>query len=391
MTLSDRKRESTRNFRPGADHFRVATRPGEAAPIPRRIGTARIRTVSLVALVSITLLLANSCATTIRTSIRNDSALGVESFGAVEVGDLRNSDVVSRTLVSRLREKGFRVDKGFASDEVGVSDKGAKLGADALIYGYVVRIEHDSWVTRGEERVRVRETSYGTKETIRYDPPEVISSKTIHVRIRALDGAGEKVILDTEGYISDDEGADTAYMIESIVKEMLEQLPPPRVQAVTSLVPQQPQGVAVGVKAPDFMAKTISGERVTLSDYIGKKVVVLNFWGVRCLPCLQEMPKLEDIYSRYKSQGVEMLGVNVDGVGPDIIRKSLRKQLGGVSLNVTYPLLLDEDFAIIDAYYLTVAPLTAVIDKDGVIRYLHIDYLPGDEIELENAIKAVLN
>ena len=147
----------------------------------------------------------------------------------------------------------------------------------------------------------------------------------------------------------------------------------------------------MGKKAPNFVAETVDGKRIVLSEYRNSKVVVLNFWGVRCLPCLQEMPKLEHIYRKYKDQGMEMLGVNVDGVGSDIIRRSLRKQIGGVELNVTYPLLLDLDFSIIDTYYLTVAPLTLVIDKEGVIRYMHTDYQPGDEIELEEAIKQVLS
>ena len=155
--------------------------------------------------------------------------------------------------------------------------------------------------------------------------------------------------------------------------------------------PPQPQDIAVGEKAPDFVAEAVDGKRIVLSEYRNSKVVVLNFWGVRCLPCLQEMPKLEHIYKKYKDQGMEMLGVNVDGVGSDIITKNLRKQIQGVELNVTYPLLLDLDFAIIDTYYLTVAPLTLVIDKEGVIRYMHIDYQPGDEIELEEAVKQVLS
>ena len=355
-------------------------------------GMREVKPLSRIALLGAISLLASSCATTVKTAVIDNSDLAkIRSFSAVEVAELRDSDVVSKALASGLREKGFRVERGVASDEGSAANTGIKLGTDGIIYGYVMRIEHDSWVTRGEERVRVRETATGTEERIRYDPPKVITSKTVHVRIKALDEMGAKAILDTEGFISDDSGADTVYMIESIVEKMLEQLPAPPADAASAPEAPQPQDVAVGEKAPNFVAEAVDGERIVLSEYRNSKIVVLNFWGVRCLPCLQEMPKLEHIYRKYKDQGMEMLGVNVDGVGSDIIRRSLRKQIGGVELNVTYPLLLDLDFSIIDTYYLTVAPLTLVIDKEGVIRYMHIDYQPGDEIELEEAIKQVLS
>lgn len=336
-------------------------------------------------------LLLSSCATSIKTTVRNNSELaGIKSFAAVEIGELRDSGIVSRALVSGLREKGFAVEKGDIAAEDAARNMGLKLNTDGIIYGYVTRVERDTWVTEGEVRVRVRETLSGTKERVRYDPPKVITSKIIYVRLKALDGLNGYVIWDAEGNISDDVGADSAYMIETLVAKMLGELPAPPAEAPVAAEPVGRQTVAVGGKAPDFVAETVDGDRIALSDYEGKKTVVLNFWGIRCLPCLQEMPKLQNIYSRYKDRDVEMLGVNVDGVGADIIRKNLRKQIGGIELNVTYPLLLDEDFSIIDTYYLTVAPLTAVIDRQGIIRYLHTDYQPGDEIELEAAIKQAL-
>jgi peroxiredoxin len=210
------------------------------------------------------------------------------------------------------------------------------------------------------------------------------------VRLTALEGLNANVIWDAEGRVTGDGAADTDYLIKSLIDKLVGELAPPSAEALVPPEPPMPQPVEVGGKAPDFTTETVDGDRVTLSDYQGKKIVVLNFWGVRCLPCLQEMPKLQDIYMRYKDRGVEMLGVNVDGVDAQIIRKNLRKEIGGVELNVTYPLLIDLEFSIIDAYYLTVAPLTAIIDHDGVIRYLHIDYQPGDEIELENEIKKLL-
>ncbi len=344
----------------------------------------------LAALLTISFL-SSSCATSIKTTVKNDSELArVRSFAAVEVDGLRDSSIISKALVTSLREKGFTVEKAAVEDEGALDLLGLKMGVDALIHGYITRADQHTRITDGKERIRTRETPTGTKETIRYDPPEVITSKTVYVRIKALDGLNGYVIWDSEGHVSGDSGKDTVYMIESLVAEMVQELVAPPVEPPSDDEPTGPETVAVGERAPDFTTRSVDDKQITLSDYRGEKVVVLNFWGIRCLPCLQEMPKLEDIYRRYKDQGVEMLGVNVDGVGADIIEKNLRKQLGDTDLNVTYPLLLDENFEIIDTYYLTVAPLTAIIDKNGIIQYLHVDYQAGDEIELEEMIKKVL-
>lgn len=349
------------------------------------------RAVRYFAFLATVALLAASCATSVKTTLRNDSELArIESFSVVEVGELRDSAIISRALVTGLREKGFTVEKAGAADVDSLGDMGLKLGVDGIIYGYVTRIEQRSFVTDGEERIRTRKTAHGTKETIRYDPPEVITKKTIYVRLKALDGLNGYVIWDAEGQTSGDIGSDTVYMIESLVTRMLQELPAPPTESTVASEPTGPETIAVGRRAPDFTTRSVGGERISLSDYAGKKVVVLNFWGTRCLPCLQEMPKLESIYSRYKDRGMEMLGVNVDGVDADFIKRNLRKRIGDIELNVTYPLLLDEEFEILDAYYLTVAPLTIVIDKKGIIRYLHIDYQPGDEIELESVVKRIL-
>lgn len=53
-------------------------------------------------------------------------------------------------------------------------------------------------------------------------------------------------------------------------------------------------GIEEGQQAPDFTLKTLSGERTSLSDVKGKKVL-LNFWATWCKPCRQEMPAMEEL------------------------------------------------------------------------------------------------
>lgn len=69
--------------------------------------------------------------------------------------------------------------------------------------------------------------------------------------------------------------------------------------------------VQVGDKAPDFSIRTDDGKTVTRTDF-GGKLLVLNFWATWCLPCVKEIPSLDDMQQRLKSKGLVVLAVSVD-------------------------------------------------------------------------------
>jgi len=66
-----------------------------------------------------------------------------------------------------------------------------------------------------------------------------------------------------------------------------------------------------GQVAPDFALKSSTGENLRLSEYRGN-VVMINFWATWCGPCRQEMPLLDELYTRYERVGFSLLGVNID-------------------------------------------------------------------------------
>ncbi len=64
-----------------------------------------------------------------------------------------------------------------------------------------------------------------------------------------------------------------------------------------------------GYSAPDFSFTDLDGKKRKLSDYRGK-VVLLDFWGTWCGPCVAAMPKLVEVYEKLHAQGFDILGVD---------------------------------------------------------------------------------
>lgn len=72
-----------------------------------------------------------------------------------------------------------------------------------------------------------------------------------------------------------------------------------------------PMSEMVGQVVPDFSATDLDGKPISLQQYRGK-VVLLDFWGIWCPPCLVEMPNVKNVYDTYKDQGFDIIGVSLD-------------------------------------------------------------------------------
>ncbi len=118
--------------------------------------------------------------------------------------------------------------------------------------------------------------------------------------------------------------------------------------------------------APDFDLPDMNGQRVKLSSYRGK-IVVLNFWTKTCNPCIQEMPAVAELarIARNRSDFVVVTVTSDDG--PDAVRDTLKVALEGA--DPPFPVLFDPELEVIGARYGThLFPETWIIDADGVIR-----------------------
>lgn len=66
-----------------------------------------------------------------------------------------------------------------------------------------------------------------------------------------------------------------------------------------------------GRQFPDFEEKDINGKPLAISNYKGK-VVLVDFWATWCMPCVLEMPKIQEAYKKYHDKGFEVVGVSLD-------------------------------------------------------------------------------
>ena len=149
--------------------------------------------------------------------------------------------------------------------------------------------------------------------------------------------------------------------------------------------PTDPKPAAKG-SAPEFSLPSLDGGIVSLSDHLGKKVILVDFWSTTCHPCLEEMPHLVELYEKLKDKGFIVLGVAGDG--PDTRRdvtKVVREK------GVTFPILLDEETSVVARYNpKKEMPFWALIDKSGNIVKKKNGYNPGDEKTLAVEIEKLL-
>ena len=117
--------------------------------------------------------------------------------------------------------------------------------------------------------------------------------------------------------------------------------------------------VNVGEEAPDFHLEGLDGSEIRLSDYRGKGIF-LNFWGTYCPPCEKEMPYMENQFERFQELGVEILAVNVNESNLSVSAFVNRYDL-------TYPIPMDRNGLVVDAYGIRPLPTTFLIDENGIV------------------------
>jgi len=136
---------------------------------------------------------------------------------------------------------------------------------------------------------------------------------------------------------------------------------------------QQPSGF---VNTPPFK----------ISDLIGKKVILVDFWTYSCINCQRTIPYLNAWYQKYKDQGLEIIGVHTPEF--QFEHDIANVQAAVKKFGIQYPVVLDNDYATWNAYQNLYWPREYLIDIDGFIVHDHIG--EGEYDQTEKAIQAAL-
>ena len=123
----------------------------------------------------------------------------------------------------------------------------------------------------------------------------------------------------------------------------------------------------IGMKAPDVTNQVwLNGEFRSMQGLRGKLVMV-EFWTFGCYNCRNVEPYVKDWYQRYKSKGLEIIGVHSPEFkyehNVDSVKTYLREH------DISYPVAIDNDFSTWNRYGNRYWPAMYLIDKKGVVRY----------------------
>lgn len=141
---------------------------------------------------------------------------------------------------------------------------------------------------------------------------------------------------------------------------------------------EQKARLAIGEAAPIFEVANTHGDKVSLSDYKGK-VVVLNFWASWCEPCVKEMPLINEVYQSNQSD-VATLFVNA-GESKGTVNEFLTAH------QFEFPVMIDATGKVAGLYGIVGLPVTYIIDKKGNLHQSIVGEITSSE-QLQAYIQA---
>ena len=145
--------------------------------------------------------------------------------------------------------------------------------------------------------------------------------------------------------------------------------------------------IHIGDKAPLFAGKFYnSSNEFKLDSFIGKNIIIVDFWYTHCPPCVQAMPYLSELYTEYKDRGLKLFGLNsVDNQAHSL--DNLSKFLG--KRQVSYDIILTEP-AVDMMYKINGYPSMYIIDKNGKIAFVEIGFNEEKFSKLKEKIEEML-
>lgn len=129
-----------------------------------------------------------------------------------------------------------------------------------------------------------------------------------------------------------------------------------------------------------------NGQPITIGQFKGKDVVLVDFWTYSCINCIRTIPYVEGWYQKYKDQGLVIIGVSTPEFAFEHVYANVANAVQ--QLGITYPVVLDNEYATWNAFGNEYWPREYLIDIDGYIVHDHAG--EGDYDATEAAIQKAL-
>jgi len=139
--------------------------------------------------------------------------------------------------------------------------------------------------------------------------------------------------------------------------------------------------------APDFTGadRWYNSQPLTLNGLHGK-VVLVEFWTRECINCLHVLPHTKALYDKYAKDGLVVVGVHTPEYEEEHDPAALQSAI--YRYQITWPVAVDNDFRIWNAYGNSFWPALYLIDQNGRVVYSHIG--EGDYDQTEQHVRELL-
>ena len=99
------------------------------------------------------------------------------------------------------------------------------------------------------------------------------------------------------------------------------------------------------------------------------KVVLVDFWTFECYNCLNALPHVKDLYAKYKDRGFVVVGVHTPEFARERVPENVKREVA--KLGITYPVVIDNDNRIWNAFHNQYWPAAYYADATGKMRFYH--------------------
>ncbi len=150
--------------------------------------------------------------------------------------------------------------------------------------------------------------------------------------------------------------------------------------------PAYPLCVEVGKPIPEVILPTLGGDNMALSQFRGKKIVLLAFWASWCPRCEEELTFLQGVYKT--SPDIVVVAINqesqnVSKAHLDRIRRTL------ADWKIDFPVLIDRNLDAWNAFCVKALPTSIILDKNGIVRYAEANYYWASQDKFAEVIQAI--